>query len=374
MMLGLEVTTSLSGEVSNLRFAPGFCQRRIDYTLTGTAKGNYRDWSSEGLQFSFPTKATVSSISTSAANVIALEAFAKEIYKAQRTLNGGQQTGEMLEAIRMLRNPLKSLRKGFDVLKATAKKRSLKYVSNRAQFEHMRRRNRRKYRSYGKMLTDTYLEWVYGWSPLMSSIDDITEGIERIGKRRHTKYVKAEGRSDLITHPQNLALTSGTLSLRAKRRRIQTGIYVYRGTVKVGQITDTRGFMKLSGFDWTDFIPTAYQLFPYSFVLDYFTNTGDVINAMAIRKSDLAWSNRTRVQEVTQMHVDHTFDQYTPPAGYAVTSESFMRHVCLRVDKKFSRTAYTGSLVPPLRFELPVGGSLKWLNLAALTASKGIFK
>jgi hypothetical protein len=371
-MKGLECTTSLTGTVTKVAYQPGTYSRSTKYVgPPGSSSGNYRNYKIDGALFSLPVYASPNSISTSLATQRGLEALAKAIRQAQTSLAGGQQTGELAEAVRMIRSPLSSLRQSLFELKRIAKKRSLSFVSSKSQYDEMVRRNRRKARAFKRMLTDTYLEWTYGIQPLVASIDDIKEGIDRLSKRRTRKYVVVDGRSD-IPSEHSLSKAIGNLSAVGTRLRINSAIVVYRASVDCGRLTDPIGVMKATGFHWSDFVPTVYQLFPYSFVLDYFSNTGEVIDAACLRKSDVRWSNRTIVREVVQRHTNIK-SVYKVPNDWTETSSTLVPHQVTRVDRTFTRSAYTGSFVPPLRFELPFGGSRKWLNLSALVSARGLY-
>jgi hypothetical protein len=74
---------------------------------------------------------------------------------------------------------------------------------------------------------------------------------------------------------------------------------------------------QLSGFSWTEFVPTAYELLPFSFVLDYFSNVGSVLSAGYASKGYTSWvsvSTRTEASvKVVEVPKFQNFSGYTRP-------------------------------------------------------------
>jgi hypothetical protein len=120
----------------------------------------------------------------------------------------------------------------------------------------------------------------------------------------------------------------------------------------------------LIGFDLSSWAPTVWELIPYSFLIDYFSNIGDVIVGWSNLGIQLSWCNRT-----SRKTIEYT-DQTVPHpnwGGYAV-SHAPAKYFCAK--RSVSRATYTGTLVPDVDFEIPDLGSKKWLNIAALIASR----
>jgi hypothetical protein len=51
----------------------------------------------------------------------------------------------------------------------------------------------------------------------------------------------------------------------------------------------------LFGFNPQNFIPAAWELLPWSFLADYFTNIGDILTASIVSTKHLAYTNRTEI-------------------------------------------------------------------------------
>jgi len=122
------------------------------------------------------------------------------------------------------------------------------------------------------------------------------------------------------------------------------------------------------GLNVSNWVPTIWNLIPFSFVADYFSNIGDVVDALSFPSSDLAWFKQN--QKVSQ--IDKVISNgYSAPvsSGYdtwEVTVDPGSQEVAV---ESFSRSAYFGALVPFLQLEIPGVSSKKWLNLSALAIS-----
>jgi hypothetical protein len=121
---------------------------------------------------------------------------------------------------------------------------------------------------------------------------------------------------------------------------------------------------KLIGFSPKDFLPTAWELIPYSFLVDYFSNIGGIIYGMSNLFTNLAWHNSTVRKE---LKFRQWGTEYPLPGLVRITG-AYAKCVTSKVSVE--RSKYTGHGVPSLAFKIPGFRSLKWLNIAALVASR----
>jgi hypothetical protein len=146
---------------------------------------------------------------------------------------------------------------------------------------------------------------------------------------------------------------------------------IYRGAVRVEPKDPKEMDPALFGFSPEQFLPTAWELLPYSFLIDYFTNIGDIIYGWSTLTADLAWCNRTSrkwFERTVICNSDLSFAKTLIPDMTVVTGTPSKSVV---TKTSVSRAEYNGTLIPDFTFELPSFGSLRWLNIAALIASRG---
>jgi hypothetical protein len=128
------------------------------------------------------------------------------------------------------------------------------------------------------------------------------------------------------------------------------------------------------GFEPKDFAPAIWEGIPYSFLVDYFTNVGEIVNALSFPQSDVAWVARTfhndSIRDGTRARVvmvgaaetpfvKRELLRFVPPTAY--WSRAYV-----------DRISYHASLPLP-SFQLEIPGSKnwrKWLNMAALAGSR----
>ena len=123
------------------------------------------------------------------------------------------------------------------------------------------------------------------------------------------------------------------------------------------------------GFTIDSWAPTAWELLPWSFLIDYFTNIGDVISAGTVSRSSLAWSRRTQVtyQIVDMVARGNEAKCKAWLGSYFLSAE--MPDVRGRyVRRRVLREPTTSLGIPTLSFEIP-GLPTQWANMTALFAS-----
>ena len=140
--------------------------------------------------------------------------------------------------------------------------------------------------------------------------------------------------------------------------------------VRAQPIGGFSGNLRAWGSSTRDFLPTVWELIPYSFVVDYFTNIGNMIDSLSIIESDIGWKDYTSHQICSRYSNGAQFtglkSLFPHSVGYNIEDEQVEAGSQEVTKKIISRGQYGGSLTPGLQFKLPGAGSLKWLNLAAL--------
>lgn len=262
------------------------------YQLFYTLPANGRKLVERGLGIHFPVT-TFNHLSTSAAQceADALKRLYSRIRSERTSINGFNFLGELRETIKMLRHPAEALLKQVDrhflSLENTKRKvLRLPVHKRRAQWE--------------KAVAGSALEINFGWKPLISDAKAIAEAIGRLVEqppRRHR--IQASGtqsNSELVLTYSDDAnvngwgsyqITTKTDTQRVVRYIVGMDTEVQVASTALGRLQDSFGF-KLE-----DFVPTIYELTPWSWLVDYFSNIGDIIEAGSTDTTAVKWIVRT---------------------------------------------------------------------------------
>lgn len=310
--------------------------------------------SSQVLGFDQVTFPTVTHTASARAHSYATSNFAKKFRQKTTNWSGGVFLGELRETAAFLRRPAKGL---YDLTNGLTRK-----VRGLAPMWNFHKRQQ-----YADALADTWLAYQFAARPLIRDANDASLALEalRVGGRnfdiiRLSAFAADE--EDLGWNDSNLGVVPGIGgSIQQRVNQVQTSIVTIRGAWKSdtpgGEIPVPMQF----GLSTLDIVPTVWELIPWSFLVDYFTNVGDCLNAYPLRYVDWAWLNSTvRVERV------RTGYPVYKPAGVSAKSIHRGGNFVLK-STGVMRTRITGDyLQTGLFLEAPGFKSLKWLNIAAL--------
>jgi len=325
--------------------------------------GTFSTKASGVLGYRYPT-----GVSTPPGSVVAevrnrcIRKFLDDAKSARSSFEAGQDLGEIKQTIESMIHPMDSLKKltlGYFY--------KLKKVRNKYN-------KRRGNVSLRKALSDTYLEYRFGWRPLALDIADAYAGLTN--RKRMTSSVpitsRASGQhsgSDGHFSPSNTLLSH----MECNRISFSTYSMQLKGSVRLD--LDPEGnipFMQALQLDTlNDFAVTAWDLLPYSFVVDYFLNVGDCINAVTFPSSRIQYCSQTIRQISTFKYALRDNGQvFNCPISASklkgrTLSGGDARLSCTHVDRS---SIDPDSLIPKVRFSLPVS-SRPWKNIGALISS-----
>jgi hypothetical protein len=218
-------------------------------------------------------------------------------------------------------------------------------------------------------LADAWLEAQFGWRPFLSDVKGGYEALQEFKRKRGIQTCRVTGTAkdipteSILESPEGF--TIGNTSWKTQSRVVGTVSVIYRGAMRVEAKDPHEMDPELIGFDLASFVPTVWELIPYSFLIDYFTNVGDVIRGYSQMGIRLAWCNFTSRRTYTRT----SWSEGNPPSGN-VTSVAFAPAKFVGTKTHVSRQVHMGTIVPDLSFEIPGNWSLKWLNIAALVVSR----
>jgi hypothetical protein len=216
----------------------------------------------------------------------AIQQLYRQIWSAHHQLQGGVVLGEIGKTAKMLAKTAHEFRKGV-----------LDYVTRAVDL----RKGRGSRKSRTKAIADTYLEAVFGWQPLLHDSIDLAKAMGRLVHESDRVRFRAFG-SEEVQHSRSVGgHTYGFLYMINNTVELVEVKCLYRGFLRgpryeAGSPPADR-IVSMLGFDLRSFIPTLWELTPYSFLVDYFTNVGDVLQAVCTDTSGVYGLWYSEVQE-----------------------------------------------------------------------------
>jgi len=376
--------TTLSGVKTTIQYAPGNC-----YTVARNFDNSARYYvNTDGNMFiGLNTGNTVDDTDIyNEAVTQAVLLFVKKARKVQTAFSGASFLAELRDTVHGILHPAKALRESLThYRRKTLDRRAWRLTRDEYQYKPGSPvYKRRGYHGFNnreiinRVLRDSWLEYSFGIRPLIGDVEDAFKALRR--KRWATS---GEAGSKLIfTKSPNVFLSdvaeevtegNGTNSFQRWTYKVKRICWVgsqLRGFVHYQ--VDTNGIRKASqnfGVSWQDILPAIWEVIPYSFLIDYFTNIGDVISALSFANSNLGEVYQT----ILRAHRVEAYD---------VKSDSPVNPVLL-ISEQFNPGSFSYSRRSVIRdriYELPVptvqvsvpGVGLKWLNIAALARCRNI--
>lgn len=308
-------------------------------------------------------------LSTTSRNLLNVK-FLNELRGTHTTFSGGEFLGEIRETLHGIRHPAMALRKGLASYLNAVKKRCSGISRRYARSERSRALNR--------VIAGTWLEYKYQWRTLKQDIKEAGNAYNDLfddaaGLHPMTKVMAKvddsrndQGWGTKIYRPGNF----WHVWTDSNPHRVVTGrmLGLLDTTVLQPVRFDTR--LGISPRDW---IPTCWNLLPYSFVADYFVNISDCLSAAGtstVGLKVLVLTTRTKRLYEASAKMDEPMTRVAlAAAGVQVDS----------LDGTASKMSYDTSywvrhvldprddlwVVPVV--QLPKLG-IKWVNMAALAA------
>ncbi len=289
------------------------------------------------------------SLTTSVAYTNARIAFLGEVNKAQIAFQGGVFLGELAETLRLIRSPAKLFQGGLH-----------NYLN---RVKRMARRGGKK--AALREASNRWLEFQFGWRQLYNDTVDSAKALSRLTQDPWIKRCSAQGNDRGMQVVDGIAIQQSPFNYLTEDRvelKVECEIV---GGVKINN--SGGGAMRQFGIFPGNFVPTLWELIPYSFVVDYFTNVGEMINAAAANTGSIAWNSMTmrKVAKATNLV---TADLMLTPVGAKELYRSRYFSSAIRERKSIVRSSvYDWDFNPFEAFSVGTpGSSTKWINLAAL--------
>lgn len=295
------------------------------------------------------------------------------------------------QAVGKFNQRLDEIRSGFTGLTFLGELReSLRTIKGRTKdlcqsvFKAKQRLKRHFDRGVGRSTTgsaaDLWMEYSFGWAPLMR---DVANAVKNLQPEPEYRVIAATGEDSSGGTPSFLKVgyADGSLCLlcdiyRSDKTVSQAKCVAEVSTELLGLRQDQGLYFRDSLDSWglclRDFVPTAWELLPYSWLVDYFTNIGDVVAAPWIDRKCITW--QYQVQRTTRI-IDTRFVNLRSRVygGVWMTSITAVPGSVRCGTKLFDRTK-TVTTIPPFYLHYPDAGSLKWANLLAVWIQKTLVR
>jgi len=217
-----------------------------------------------------------------------------------------------------------------------------------------------------------WLEYALGWQPLLGSIESAAIAYKSF--ENEYKYFRAHGKgsSDAVgtAETSNGLMGSRTYYLQDSVTTRKT-VVRFKGVAshKINDVDSSRAdeVVRLSGLTLAEFVPTAWELIPYSFVVDYFSNIGDILNSYHGLTASWRWLSASRESTASKESKRRLNEKLLKSASLDYWTGGTSSPQILTV-KNYERWAPELRL-PTLVLELPPLG-FKWATMLALVVSK----
>jgi len=369
LLSGQDATSSLTARWDTIEYKPS---PLLSQSWTGTGpnvgltykREAWHDWMITNSNHSF--RPYVPTQDPTFVENLARAAFYKKVHSVTRKMQGLVFLGELGETLHMLRRPTESLHKlagNFLGLLGKRKKANPK--------------------GWTKDLSNVWLEQAFGWRPFLNDCQSavqayeetirkntgntlrISAGVKKLYDKTGSIWYNIPGSIFGFTGDGAFRVTYGVT--------FETVLIRYRAAVRIRAEAPRWYDSTLWGFRPEEFIPAAWELLPWSFLIDYFANIGDLLDAAVTTYPNWDYGSRSQVLWAINRRKVKLLDADNPPgANWTLVSpfrdgqdEHFV------TSKSVSRSKVTA--VPMPRFQVNFDLSDGQLgNCAALLAQANL--
>lgn len=360
---GSNATTELHG----VRFSRKQKYGTVSYRHTG---GQSSRWSGQLLWNDVALPSTVDSSLITKADNAAIADFVKTYRSRSRDFQAIPFFGEFREMVHSVARPSKVL---F---------RELANVQE-VMLSHMAREivkggpRRYRIRQLLRDLSDTWLEWQFGLKPTLLDLEDALKAARHLSTGRTFDNVrirgKGESKSASVIVKQSGYNAGHTLVTSAVNVDVVTNDSCsvwYEFAFKAGTPSQEMPIPATIGTTLSDFVPGLYEIVPYSWLFDYFSNLGGILDAWSLGSVEWSWGQRTtRSSRTVHGRSMRPVKPFTSVGGFQTFTEAAGGELKLS-RTHVDRIPLTSVPVPTFEFTIPGMGSTRWLNLMAFVTGR----
>ena len=158
-----------------------------------------------------------------------------------------------------------------------------------------------------KSFADLTLEYRFGIEPLAKNLG---QGVAALMADKYSDSiipfsVKGKASSRVQDYDESW---SSFPALHLKTYTETDFVVRFKGEYKMGLPKEGYRWNHILGLTWRESLPTLYNLFPYSFLMDYVSNLHTFIEAMAVPFTQVAWCVKTERARTKNVR-NYTFEQ-----------------------------------------------------------------
>lgn len=198
--------------------------------------------------------------------------------------------GELRESVRMVLNARRAVFNKLRAFQRSAVKntRGLKNVKGRK-----------------KAVANAWLEYSFGWAPLVGDTINLANAAAATvaGSLRNRRVnAKAEFES-VVEEGSGISWHLGSGGTDCSSRLVATQGCRYFGALR-WETGQSGNFTSQFGLTMDNWIPSIWELIPWSFAIDYFTGIGDFLSSITFPRGLLLYYGRSRKSLVTREYYD----------------------------------------------------------------------
>lgn len=294
---------------------------------------------------------------------IARSLFWADAYEKSKDFDGLTVLGELGQTVGMLKRPFRDLLRLLEKREVRLSKRLKKLKHKKA-----------KRGDLNAAVTGSWLEVQYGIKPLIMDLEAAHQALIEFTHANNFKYRGLYAKVDDAGRTvSNISwdIPSGTITEQhthpwyVKAR--------YKGQLRLeppySGPKQTQDYGRL-GFGWRHFVPTLWELTPWSFLVDYFANIDDIVESFSVSASDIVWYNATTLQLAVDACDSAWFKPFAQSAQWTYSGSVLVTSSSLRERRYITRYGGRGEHLPRPDILLDLPNVRQFSNIVALALNR----
>lgn len=364
---GEQATTVYSLEASKMELVGGYASRGFNDPSNGTT------WVDEfwGVNEVISPNPAHLSVSAYHADAAALSLTYKKVLREQQQLNSPAVIAEFLDVLRMFGRPYRAV---TDLVNRHVNRLALasRGLSGSTSFRKQQ---------WLSIAANVWAETAFGLQPLISDTKKAAIALARYNleqerlSRPRAKVVGRGGNENSTTYTsrkQCPSVSMWTVSNIKTETQASAQYVVGLKSDILAEFGSNERLMQLLGFNPSNWIPALWEAVPYSWLVDYFSNVGAILESAATSQAGIVWVSKTAKTRTVQTYTN-VFDlsRTGVVASYSAKWNAVTHGGYATVTRtSMTRTPMQSLGIIPLVIEHPFEDVKKMLNLAAVALSR----